>query len=394
MDTQEASYDVAIVGAGIAGCTAALLYARAGLKVALLERAASLDDYKPLCTHYLQPGAVPVLRELSLYEAVLAEGGLHSSMHIRSPWGAFTVPHGRGDRGLNVRRSLLDPLLHRAVQRQSGVDLMLGVRPAELVRQGSGIGGVVARNDQGDSLTLHARLVVAADGRSSSMVRLADLETRETRNERFSFFSYYRGLHRYPDNNVQVWLADGGQSYVAAFPNDRDLTLVSCYVPLSRYDQWRGRAQQRYEEMVARQPEGPDLSEGVQVTPLRGMRRMPSLVRRNRLPGLALVGDAAMAVDPLAGVGCAWAFQSAQLLARSTAPVLARDAGRARLAQALRVYRWRHALQFGPQYFAITRFSLAKPYNPLTRLTLRLAGGLFRDPGAMESLSVASSPRA
>lgn len=67
---QRATHDVIIVGAGLAGCTAALLFARQGISVALIERQASLDDHKPLCTHYLHPGAIPILRGLGIYDMV------------------------------------------------------------------------------------------------------------------------------------------------------------------------------------------------------------------------------------------------------------------------------------------------------------------------------------
>ena len=375
-DTEQ-SYNVIIVGAGLAGCTAAILYARKGLSVALVERQPTSDSYKQLCTHFLQPGAIPVLKELGIHDEVLAAGGLPSDMHVRTRWGAFTVPHPGRHRGLNIRRSLLDPLMHKTVSEEKNVDCYWGAKVTDLHRTGHRVTGIITRNRQGQERFLSAPLTVAADGRQSAMAGLAGLPCRETPNERFAHYAYFRGLPRYPDNNVQVWIADEGSGYVAAFPNNDDLTLVSCYVPRSRLADWQGRIEQRYLEFVGQQQEGPDLSQGTRVSDIMGMRKMPSLTRPRTLPGLALTGDAAMAIDPLAGIGCTWAMQSARQLVRCTASTLINDRSQARLDAALARYRWQHSLRFGPQFFILSRFSRAKPYHPATRWLLKCVARLL-----------------
>ena len=75
-------YDVAIVGASIAGCTAATLYARAGLKIALIERDSSLDAYKKPCTHYIQASATPTIQRLGLAERIEAAGGMRNCIDL------------------------------------------------------------------------------------------------------------------------------------------------------------------------------------------------------------------------------------------------------------------------------------------------------------------------
>jgi 2-polyprenyl-6-methoxyphenol hydroxylase-like FAD-dependent oxidoreductase len=68
------SYDVVIVGGSIAGCTAAILYARAGLGVALVEKHRSAATFKALCGHFILAGAQPTLRRAGLWEAMVREG--------------------------------------------------------------------------------------------------------------------------------------------------------------------------------------------------------------------------------------------------------------------------------------------------------------------------------
>jgi len=73
-------YDVAIVGASIAGCTAAILFASQGLRVALIERHADLDAYKVLCTHFIQPNATPTIQRLGIAAALEAAGAVRNGL--------------------------------------------------------------------------------------------------------------------------------------------------------------------------------------------------------------------------------------------------------------------------------------------------------------------------
>ena len=58
---RRSDYDAAIVGASLAGCTAAILLGRAGARVALIEQRPDASAFKRICTHYIQSSAVPTL---------------------------------------------------------------------------------------------------------------------------------------------------------------------------------------------------------------------------------------------------------------------------------------------------------------------------------------------
>ena len=64
-------FDVAIVGASVAGCTAARLLAQAGLRVAMIEKRGSPDAYKVTCTHAILPSAAPTIERLGLAPLLL-----------------------------------------------------------------------------------------------------------------------------------------------------------------------------------------------------------------------------------------------------------------------------------------------------------------------------------
>ena len=87
-------FDVVIVGASLAGCTAATLFARQGLSVVLLEAHRDPEHYKRACTHFIQPTAWPVINRLGVADAVMAAGGRPNRLSIWTRWGWLEFPGG------------------------------------------------------------------------------------------------------------------------------------------------------------------------------------------------------------------------------------------------------------------------------------------------------------
>ncbi|MDQ3196519.1 MAG: FAD-dependent oxidoreductase [Burkholderiales bacterium] len=101
-----ADHDVIIVGGSLAGCTAAILFARRGLKVALIERNPDLKHYKKTCTHFIQASATPTLQRLGLAEKIEATGGVRNAVDLWTRWGwiSDTVDDGKHPAyGYNIR---------------------------------------------------------------------------------------------------------------------------------------------------------------------------------------------------------------------------------------------------------------------------------------------------
>ena len=113
-------------------------------------------------------------------------------------------------------------------------------------------------------------------------------------------------------------------------------------------------------------PEGPPIGSARLVDSVLGKIEMPNRIRVPSVPGLALVGDAAMAADPLFGVGCGWAFQSGEWLADSLAPALS---GEEPLERGLKRYRRLHKRKLGGHAFMIHDYAtgrkLSKPERAL-----------------------------
>ena len=379
--------DVAIVGGSIAGTTAAVLFARRGLKVALLERHTDPAAYKKICTHYIQASAVPTIQRLGITSALADAGAVPNDFELWTRWGWIRHPADRPSRfprhGYNIRREKLDPIMRSLAATTPGVDLRLGYKAERLLERDGTVEGVVSHTPDGRSETFRARLVVGADGRSSTVAALARLSTRTKPHKRFSYFAHYRNLPLRSGSVSQMWFLEPDIAY--AFPNDDGITVLACMPAATRLPEFKADLEGAFRRYFEALPDAPPIAGAERVSPIMGQLEMPNTVRQAAGPGVALVGDAALAADPLWGVGCGWAFQSADWLVDSTADALLSGAP---LGPALARYRACHRKALGGHEFLISDFATARPYNPIERLMYSAAArdaataGLLHEFGA------------
>ena len=213
-----AEYDAVVVGASLAGCTAAILLGRAGARVALVEKQPDPAAFKRMCSHFIQASAVPTLERLALLEPILAAGGLRPRVHAWTPWGWIEAPPEHAARGVNLRREKLDPIVREAAAATPGVELMLG-RSVEALRwEGETVTGVRVRDREGNETRLRAALTVGADGRESGVARLAGVPTKTLPHGRIIYGAYYEGARTVHGDDATLWMLD--PQWTAAFPTD------------------------------------------------------------------------------------------------------------------------------------------------------------------------------
>jgi 2-polyprenyl-6-methoxyphenol hydroxylase-like FAD-dependent oxidoreductase len=371
-DSAQADYDVAVVGASLAGCTTAMLLARAGARVALIEQRPDASAFKRICTHYIQSSAVPTLERLGLLERMMDAGALRGRPRLWTRWGWIEPPaHSTVPAGVNLRRERLDPMIREMAGETPGVELMLGRTVNELVREdgaGGKVCGVSARSTQGETLDLRARLVVGADGRDSRVAKLAQVKTRTKPHGRIAYGGYFEGPRpaTYPD--PALWLLD--PNMVAAFPTDSELIFYAVMPLKEHLPEFRADPEAALKAMVSSVPEAPPILASRLVGEVTGKVDMTTVTHTATAPGLALAGDAAGALDPLWGIGCGFAFQSAEWLADSVAPALL---GAESLEQGLERYRRRHTRGLRGHTLTITDYSGGRKLNPGERLLFSAA---------------------
>ncbi|HEY8638553.1 MAG TPA: NAD(P)/FAD-dependent oxidoreductase [Solirubrobacteraceae bacterium] len=366
MTTTVADYDVAIVGASTAGCTAARLYAQRGARVALIERRPAIDAYKTVCTHYLQSSSTPTIEKLGLAPLLEARGAVHNSIDLWTPGSGWIVADGDAPYGYSVTRQTLDPILRELAAETPGVELLAGWTAVGLRGNGRPT-GVEVQNSAHERRELRARLVVAADGRDSKVAQWARVPGRVKPHNRFFYWAYWRGL-RPATSHARMWLLDPDCAYT--FPNEDDLTVVLVAPHRDRLPEFRADLEGAYRRLVDQLPDAPDLDRATKESKVLGKLELPNVFRPASRPGLAFVGDAALAADPLWGVGCGWAFQSADWLVEETADALI---GGADLDAALERYRRVHRRRLLPHYLMISDISSGRPINPIERRLYRAA---------------------
>jgi menaquinone-9 beta-reductase len=186
-------------------------------------------------------------------------------------------------------------------------------------------------------------------------------------NNRFFYFAYWRGL-RPRTKRGRLWLLD--PEVVAAFPDEDDLTVVVAGFHRSRLDAVRADPESAYLRRVTGLPQGADLAGAERASKLIGALDVPTVMRPAARPGLALVGDAALAADPLFGVGCGWAFQTAEWLVDRTADALAGDH---HLDRALERYRRSFRRRLRLHYWQLAEFSSGRKLRVNERIAFRAA---------------------
>ena len=344
-------FDVAIVGASIAGCTAARLFALAGARVALIDRNPDPDAYKVVCTHAIQASATPTIERLGLAPLLEARGAVRTGARFWTPFSDWIALPDDLPRAWGITRRSLDPMLRKLAAETPGVELVLGHTVVELVDDNGRPAGVRATDRDGRTHTFDARLVVAADGRGSGIARLARVPGRVRRHGRFFYFAYWQGM-RPATTDVHAWMLD--PEGVARFPNEDGLDLLVASAHRSRLPEYRADAEGQYARQIAELPDPPDLSGATRVSKLIGKLDMPNVMRPAARPGLAFVGDAALATDPLWGVGCGWAFQTSEWLVDETAHALL-NAGD--LDAALQRYRRTFRRRLGLHHWVIAEYA-------------------------------------
>ncbi|TDD80670.1 FAD-dependent oxidoreductase [Actinomadura darangshiensis] len=328
-------YDAIVVGARCAGSPTAMLLARAGHRVLLLDRAAFPSD--TLSTHLIHQPGVAALARWGLLDAVRASGcpPLERVRYRVADVHLDGCAQGvDGQRAAYApRRHVLDTILARAAA-TAGAELREHCRITGLLRDETGRVVGVEGDHRGRRFTETARLVIGADGMRSTVARLTDAPyTALDPTLTCAYYSYWTDV---PVTGLELHERAGG--WVAAVPTNDGATLVLTYFPQDDFRRVRADAARAHLHQVHTTASelGERLRGGRQVERLRGTGDQRNFFRRAAGPGWALVGDAGHHKDSITARGISDAFTQAELLTRHLGGRLTGDP--AALDDALRRY--------------------------------------------------------
>ncbi|MEP6665014.1 MAG: NAD(P)/FAD-dependent oxidoreductase [Nocardioidaceae bacterium] len=311
------THDAVVVGARVAGASTAMLLARAGAQVALVDRARYGTD--TLSTHGLMRAGVLQLSRWGLLDRIVAAD---------TPPIQRTSFHYGGDEEVQIsirpsagidalyapRRHVIDRVLVDAAA-EAGVDVFHETRVDDLLRDPAGrVAGVRVVNAEG-SHDLSARFVVGADGIGSLVARdVAAPTLHQGRAASAVRYAYYRGLE---PTGYEWAYGDGAAAGIIPTNDDLSCVFVATSPQRMRTLRLREAADGILETVFRLAAPGQDsrLAAATRVSRLHGWAGIRSYARHSWGPGWALVGDAGYFKDPISTHGMTQALRDAELLA-------------------------------------------------------------------------------
>jgi menaquinone-9 beta-reductase len=314
------SYDAVVVGARCSGAATAMLLARSGLDVLLVEQGARGAD--TVSTLALMRGGVLQLARWGLLDAIRASGAAKiekTTFHYNGePVEIRIKPRDGVDALYAPRRTLLDPLLADAAG-AAGADVVYRVRFKELLRDGRGrVNGVVLEDEDRGVRHVTAGIVIGADGLGSTVAKRVGAEPYRTGPHAAGvIYTFATGL----EVEGYHWHFAPGVS-AGAIPTNGGEVLVFAAVPRERYvRELRTDLSSAFYAVL--DTAAPALASALRCiaprAPMRGFAGHLGILRPAWGPGWALVGDAGYFKDPATAHGSTDALRDATLLARAVA---------------------------------------------------------------------------
>jgi 2-polyprenyl-6-methoxyphenol hydroxylase-like FAD-dependent oxidoreductase len=305
-------YDAIVVGARCAGSPTAMLLARKGYKLLVVDRARFPSD--TISTHLLHPPGVAAMRRWGLLDQLTATGCPPIDTYSFD-FGPFTISGIPGTDDAPVaygpRRTVLDKLLVDAAS-QAGAEVREGFTVEDVVIEDGRVTGVRGHGNGGRTISEHARLVIGADGRHSLVARAVQPEQYHERPQLLcGYYTYWSGLPM--DGRFETYIRP--ERAFAAWPTHDDLTLVIGGWPFAEFQANKGDIEGNYLKMLEMAPSFAERVRGATRQARFVGTAVPNYFRKPYGPGWALVGDAGYNKDFITAQGMHDAFRDAELCA-------------------------------------------------------------------------------
>lgn len=370
------SYDVIVVGARCAGSPTAMLLARKGYRVLVVDRSTFPSDC--VSTHFIHAPGVDALRRWGILDTVVATGCPPVDTYSFD-FGPITIsgtplPAGGSSTAYAPRRTVLDTLLVDAAV-AAGAEMREGFTVDEIVIDDGVVRGIRGRDRTGATVTERARVVIGADGAHSRVAAAVQPMNYNTKPIlQAGFYSYFADL---PVNGFEITIRpDRGW---AAMPTNDGLTLVVLGWPYAEHAAFKADVEGNFFTTLEMSPAFAErVRSATRVDRFHGSP-VPNFFRMPYGPGWALVGDAGYTKDPITAQGISNAFRDAELCSDA---LDATFAGREAFADAMEGYRAHRDAESIPMYEFTAQLATLEP--PTADLQ-QLLGGIYGNQPAMDA---------
>lgn len=383
------SHDAIVVGARCAGSPTAMLLARAGHRVLLVDKATFPSD--TMSTHVVHPPGVAALRRWGLLERLEATGcppvetyafDLGPVAIAGSPRPVDGIAHG-----YCPRRTVLDAILVDAA-REAGVEVREGFTATEVLASGGTVTGIRGHARGGADVVERARVVIGADGRHSLVARTVRPQQYHERPSRTAmYYAYWSDL---PATGFETTLRGEARRGWAAVPTHDGLTVLPFGWPMDEFHANRGSVEGHFLAAVELAPEFAErVHAATRESRFLGTAELAGYFRTPYGPGWALVGDAAYHKNPITAMGINDAFRDAELLARAVGDALD---GRRGYEQGMREYQRVRDHEALPVYAFTDDFARLEAPSPETQALFAAMRGNQEAIDAFVSVQAATMP--
>jgi 2-polyprenyl-6-methoxyphenol hydroxylase-like FAD-dependent oxidoreductase len=380
-------YDATIVGARCAGSPTAMLLARKGYRVLLVDKASFPSD--TISTHIIWPHGAEALDRWGLLERVAATGCPPTALNMVFDVGPLALTGGvtntnGGRGGFCPRRTLLDKILVDAAV-GSGVELRENFTVEALITEGDRITGIRGHSRNGRSLDEHSKIVIGADGEHSFVAKAVGAEDYEALPALAAFFySYFSGIGA---EDIEQYVREyHGAAY---FPTNDGLALIAAVWPSKRFHEIRTDIEGNVMGVHQQLPVADRLLQARREEKWYGTVGVRNYFRKPFGPGWALVGDAGHEVDPITGQGINNAFLDAELLVDA---IDAGFSGRRALKDAMADYQSKRDERTVPLHHFTTELATLEPPPPHVQQLFGALHGNREATGQFYSALTGSTP--
>jgi flavin-dependent dehydrogenase len=304
-------YDIIVVGARCAGSPTAMLLARKGYRVLVVDKASFPSD--TLSTHLIHPPGVDAMKRWGVLGQVVATGCPPIDTYALD-FGPFVLVGSPGTPESPVaygpRRTVLDKILVDAAA-DAGADVREEFTVDEILMEDGRVTGIRGHDKGGGSVVDRARVVVGADGRHSLLAKAVAPESYHEKPPLLcGYYSYFSGM----DVSRFETYARSYRGF-AAWPTNDGLTLVVGGWPYREFEANKSDVEGNWMKMLDQEPKfAARVRAGKREDKFYGTP-VPNYFRKPYGPGWALVGDAGYNKDYITAFGITDAFLQSEMVA-------------------------------------------------------------------------------